>query len=62
MNELCDRCHGQTRATHYVTNGMARLFFCTHCLARHREALDAKGWTIWPIGYQAVAPQAVAVS
>jgi hypothetical protein len=34
------------------------LRYCRHCASHHWSALSAQGWTIWPAGEHAVAPQA----
>jgi len=59
MNETCDRCGPATRAA-YRVNRVGRLYLCRPCASRHWRALSAQGWTFWPLGVHALAPQASA--
>jgi ribosomal protein S27AE len=61
MNETCDRCGPGTRAA-YRVNRAGELYLCGHCASRQWTALSAQGWTIWPLGVHALAPQASAAS
>ncbi len=61
MNETCDRCGPGTRAA-YRVNQAGELYLCGHCASRQWAALSAQGWTIWPLGVHALAPQAGAAS
>ena len=57
MNEICDRC-GPAVAAVYRAERHRELYLCGHCTNRLRAALFAQGWTIWPAGEHALAPQA----
>ena len=57
MNEMCDRC-GPAVAAVYRVGRHGELYLCGHCTNRLRAALFAQGWTIWPVGEHALAPQA----
>jgi len=57
MNEMCDRC-GPAVAAVYRVERHGELYLCGHCTNRLRAALFAQGWTIWPAGERALAPQA----
>jgi hypothetical protein len=57
MTETCDRCGSATRAAYRVDH-VGELYLCGHCTSRQWSALSAQGWTIWPLGAQALAPQA----
>ena len=59
MNETCDRCGPATRAA-YRVDGAGELYLCRHCAGRQWRALSAQGWTFWPLGVHALAPQASA--
>jgi hypothetical protein len=64
MNETCDRCGPAARAAYRVdrVNRAGELYLCGHCASRQWRALSAQGWTFWPLGVHALAPQASAVS
>ena len=57
MNEPCDRCGPAVRAV-YRADGAGELYLCRHCAHRLWPALSAQGWTVWPVGDHALAPQA----
>jgi hypothetical protein len=57
MSETCDRCGPAIRAA-YRIKGQGELYLCGHCASRQWAALSAQGWTIWPLGVHALAPQA----
>ena len=38
------------------------LYLCGQCASRHWPALSAQGWTFWPLGVHALAPQASAAA
>ena len=57
MNETCDRC-GPAVAAVYRVERYGELYLCGHCTNRLSAALFAQGWTIWPAGEHALAPQA----
>jgi hypothetical protein len=57
MNETCDRCGPATSAA-YRVNRVRELFLCGHCARQHWRALSSEGWTFWPLGVHALAPQA----
>jgi hypothetical protein len=57
MNETCDRCGPAVRAV-YRVNRDGELYLCRHCTNRLWPALSAQGWTMWPVGEHALAPQA----
>lgn len=57
MNEACDRCGPAVRAAYRVER-RRELYLCRHCASQRWAALCAQGWTIWPAGVLAVAPQA----
>lgn len=57
MNQTCDRCGPAVRAA-YRVDRQGELYLCRHCASHHWSALSAQGWTIWPAGEHAVAPQA----
>ncbi len=57
MNEACDRCGPAVRAAYRVERH-GELYLCRHCASQQWAALCAQGWTIWPVGALAVAPQA----
>ena len=57
MNETCDRCGPAIRAA-YKVDRVGELYLCGHCATRHWPALSAQGWTFWPLGVHAIAPQA----
>ena len=57
MNDTCDRCGPAVRATYRVDRD-GELYLCGHCTSRLWTALSAQGWTIWPAGGHALAPQA----
>jgi hypothetical protein len=60
MNETCDRCGPAVRAGYRVdrVNTAGQLCLCGQCASRHWPALSAQGWTFWPLGLHAIAPQA----
>ena len=57
MNEACDRCGPAVHAAYRVER-CGELYLCRHCASQQWWALSAQGWTIWPAGVLAVAPQA----
>lgn len=57
MTETCDRCGPATRAA-YRVDRVGELYLCGLCTSRQWSALSAQGWTIWPLGAHALAPQA----
>ena len=57
MNETCDRCGPAIRAA-YRVDRVGELYLCGSCASRHWRALSAQGWTFWPLGVHALAPQA----
>jgi hypothetical protein len=57
MKETCDRC-GPAVAAVYRVERHVELYLCGHCTNRLWAALFAQGWTIWPAGEHAIAPQA----
>ena len=57
MNETCDRC-GPAVGAGYRVNRVGELCLCGRCATRHSPALSAQGWTFWPLGVHALAPQA----
>lgn len=59
MSETCDRCGPATQAA-YRVNGKGELYLCGQCASGQWSALCAQGWTIWPLGVYALAPQASA--
>ena len=59
MTETCDRCGPATGAA-YKADRVGELYLCGHCASRHWRALSAQGWTFWPRGVHALAPQASA--
>ena len=59
MNETCDRFGPATSAA-YRVNRVRELFLCGHCARQHWRALSSEGWTFWPLGVHALAPQASA--
>jgi hypothetical protein len=61
MNETCDRCGPAVRAG-YRVNRAGELYLCGQCASRQWRALSAQGWTFWPLGVHALAPQASAAS
>ena len=61
MNETCDRCGPATPAA-YRVDRVGELYLCTQCATRHWRALSAQGWTFWPLGVHALAPQAGAAA
>jgi len=58
MNESCDRCGPAVRAAYRVDRD-GELYLCRHCMSGLWPALSAQGWTIWPTGEHALAPQAM---
>jgi hypothetical protein len=62
MNETCDRCGPAIRAAYRVDRVGRELYLCAHCASRQWPALSAQGWTIWPLGVHALAPQTSAGS
>ena len=36
---------------------VGELYLCGQCANRHWRALSAQGWTFWPLGVHALAPQ-----
>jgi ribosomal protein S27AE len=61
MNETCDRC-GPAIGAAYRVDRVGELYLCGQCASRHWRALSAQGWTFWPLGVHALAPQASAVA
>ena len=59
MNETCDRCGPAIRAAYRMVR-VGELYLCGHCTSQQWPALSAQGWTIWPLGVHALAPQASA--
>jgi len=57
MNETCDRCGPAIRAA-YRVDGFGELYLCGSCASQHWGVLSAQGWTFWPLGVHALAPQA----
>ena len=57
MNETCDRCGPAIRAAYRVDRA-GELYLCGSCASQHWRALSAQGWTFWPLGVHALAPQA----
>jgi hypothetical protein len=57
MNETCDRCGPAVRAV-YRVNRDGELYPYRHFANRLWLALSAQGWTMWPVGEHALAPQA----
>jgi hypothetical protein len=37
---------------------VGELYLCAHCASQQWRALSAQGWTFWPLGAHALAPQA----
>ena len=64
MNETCDRCGPAVRAGYRVdrVDRAGELYLCGQCTTRHWRALSAQGWTFWPLGVHALAPQASAAA
>jgi hypothetical protein len=61
MTETCDRC-GPAAGAGYRVNRAGELYLCGPCATRHWRALSAQGWTFWPLGVHALAPQASAAA
>jgi ribosomal protein S27AE len=61
MNETCDRC-GPAIGAAYRVDRVGELYLCGQCASRHWRALSAQGWTFWPLGVHALAPQASAAA
>ena len=59
MGETCDRCGPAVRAAYRVAR-TGDLYLCRMCASRLWKALAAQGWTFWPLGVHAIAPQALA--
>jgi hypothetical protein len=57
MTQTCDRCGPATGAAYRVDRA-GELYLCAQCASRHWPALSAQGWTFWPLGAHAIAPQA----
>jgi len=57
MNETCDRCGPATSAA-YRVDRVGELYLCRQCASRQWRALSAQGWSFWPLGVHALAPQA----
>jgi hypothetical protein len=36
---------------------VGELYLCGHCASQQWRALSAQGWTFWPLGVRALAPQ-----
>jgi hypothetical protein len=60
MSETCDRC-GPAVGAAYRVSRIGELYLCARCASRQWRALSAQGWTFWPVGVHALAPQASAV-
>ena len=60
MSETCDRC-GPAVGAAYRVDLIGELYLCGRCATRQWSALSAQGWTFWPLGVHALAPQASAV-
>ena len=60
MKETCDRCGPAVRAGYRIdrVNTAGELYLCGPCASRYWRALSAQGWTFWPLGVHALAPQA----
>ena len=60
MNETCDRCGPAICAGYRVdrVNRAGELYLCGPCASRKWRAFSAQGWTVWPLGHRALAPQA----
>ena len=43
-------------------NRVGELYLCGQCASRQWRALSAQGWTFWPLGVHALAPQASAAA
>jgi len=41
-------------------NRVGELYLCRQCASRQWRVLSAQGWTFWPLGVHALAPQASA--
>ena len=61
MSETCDRC-GPAVAAAYRVERVGELYLCGPCASGHWRALSAQGWTFWPLGVHALAPQASAAA
>jgi len=61
MTETCDQCGPAVRAG-YRVHRVGELYLCGPCATRHWRALSAQGWTFWPLGVHALAPQASAAA
>ena len=48
---------GPGRGTGYRVGRNGELYLCGHCSSRLWQALSAQGWTLWPIGNDALALQ-----
>ena len=59
MNQTCDR-YGPAIGAAYRVDRVGELYLCGRCASRHWRALSAQGWTFWPLGVRALAPQASA--
>jgi hypothetical protein len=64
MNQTCDRSGPPAGAGYRVdrVNQAGDLYLCGPCASRHWRALSAQGWTFWPLGVHALAPQASAAA
>jgi hypothetical protein len=62
MSETCDRCGPAVGAAYRVgrIGRIGELYLCGRCASRQWRALSAQGWTFWPLGVHALAPQASA--
>jgi hypothetical protein len=61
ITETCDRC-GPAVGAGYRVNRAGELYLCGQRASRHWRALSAQGWSFWPLGVHALAPQARAAS
>ena len=57
MNQTCDQ-RGPAIGAAYRADRVRELYLCGGCATRQRRALSAQGWTFWPLGAHALAPQA----
>jgi hypothetical protein len=56
-SEACDRC-GPAAGAAYGVGRIGELCLCGRCAGRQWRALSVRGWTFWPVGVGALAPQA----
>jgi hypothetical protein len=60
-DETCDRC-GPAVGTGHRVDRAGELYLFGQCASRQWRALAAQGWTFWPLGMHALAPQASAAA